>query len=121
MDYGLGEQFTSHLKDGTAAIQLPYVCKTDEKWFVSKFRVVADLRELTELKTIRFLEEYEKKETKPEAAPPPEAEAAKADAESVTPAETKPRKNATATKPKPTRRAAKGEAAAPREKAPEEL
>ena len=121
MDYGLGEQFKIHLKDGASEIQLPDVCKTDEKWFVSKFRVVADLRELTELKTIRFVEEYEKKETKPEAAPPAEAEAAKADAEPVTPAETKPRKKATATKPKPTRRAAKGEAAAPREKAPEEL
>ena len=121
MDYGLGEQFKIHLKDGASEIQLPDVCKTDEKWFVSKFRVVADLRELTELKTIQFVEEYEKKETKPEAAPPPEAEAAKADAEPATPAETKPRKKATATKPKPTRRAAKGEAAAPREKAPEEL
>ena len=121
MDYGLGEQFKIHLEDGASEIQLPDVCKTDEKWFVSKFRVVADLRELTELKTIRFVEEYEKKETKSEAAPLPEAKDAKADVKPATPAETKPRKKATATKPKPTRRAAKGEAAAPREKAPEEL
>src|SRR5207244_7277141 len=121
MDYGRGEQFKMHLNDGAAEIQLPDGCKTDEKWFVSKFRVVADLRELTELKTIRFVEEYEKKETKSEAAPLPEAKDAKADVKPATPAETKPRKKATATKPKPTRRAAKGEAAAPREKAPEEL
>src|SRR5439155_8657972 len=90
MAYGLGEQFKIHLNDGASEIQLPDVCKTDEKWFVSKFRVVADLRELTELKTIRFVEEYEKKETKSEAAPLPEAKDAKADEKPATPAETKP-------------------------------
>ena len=69
MDYGLGEQFKIQLKDGVAEIHLPDVCKTDEKWFVSKFRVVADLRELSDLRTIRFLEEYEKKEPKKEPSP----------------------------------------------------
>ena len=121
MDYGLGDQFKIHLKDGTADIQVPDVCKTDEKWFVSKFRVVADLRELTELKTIRFLEEYEKKETKPEASPQPKAEPTEAHADTVRSSETKPRKKATATKAKPTKRARKEEATAPGEKAPEEL
>ena len=57
------KEYPIHLKDDAAEIQVPDVCKTDEKWFVSKFRVVADLRELTDLKTIRFLEEYEKKES----------------------------------------------------------
>src|SRR5207244_1496373 len=66
MDYGLADQFKLDLKGGSAEIHLPDVCKTDEKWFVSKFRVVADLRELSDLKTIRFIEEYEKKETKAE-------------------------------------------------------
>src|SRR5947199_9248238 len=76
MDYGLADQFKIDLKGGSAEIHLPDVCKTDEKWFVSKFRVVADLRELSELKTIRFVEEYEKKEGKAE----PQAERKKADA-----------------------------------------
>ena len=121
MDYGLADQFKIHLKDGTAEIQLPDVCKTDEKWFVSKFRVVADLRELSELKTIRFLEEYEKKEPKPAE---PTAEAAPAETKEK-PAEAPPprktRRKATATKAKPAAEAPKEEEPRPSEKAPEEL
>jgi peptidylprolyl isomerase len=123
MDYGLGDQFKVHLKDGTADIEVPDVCKTDEKWFVSKFRVVADLRDLTDLKTIRFLEEYEKKETKAEAKPEPPAESKAAtdqpDTKTAPASEPKPRRKATATKP--AKRTRKEEAAAPREKTPEEL
>lgn len=119
MDYGLGEQFKIHLEDGVAEIQLPDLCKTDEKWFVSKFRVVADLRELSELRTIRFLEEYEKKEPKP--GPTAKSEPAEnAEAEPAAAPEKKPRKKATATKAKPATGAKRGEAT-PREKAPEEL
>src|SRR3990172_906282 len=70
MGYGLAEQFKIDIKGDHADIRLPDICKTDEKWFVSKFRVIADLRELTDLKIIRFLEEYEKKaEPKPEGKP----------------------------------------------------
>jgi len=117
MDYGLGEQFKVQLQEGSAEIHLPDVCKTDEKWFVSKFRVVADLRELSELKTIRFVEEYEKKEPKPEAKseerPTDQAEAKPA-ARAVS--ESKPRRKATATKAKSPVKSPK-----PLEKAPEEL
>ncbi len=119
MDYGLGEQFKIHLKEGVAEVQLPDVCKTDEKWFVSKFRVVADLRELSELKTIRFLEEYEKKE--PKAEPTTEAKAAepKPEPAAETPPEKKPRRKATATKAKAKAEPTKETRA--REKEPEEL
>src|SRR5213596_2621218 len=107
MDYGLADQFKIDLKGGSAEIHLPDVCKTDEKWFVSKFRVVADLRELSELKTIRFVEEYEKKEGK---AAEPKAEGKETGAPVEAPKEEpapevaakKPRKRATATKAKPT-------------------
>jgi FKBP-type peptidyl-prolyl cis-trans isomerase 2 len=68
MDYGLAEQFQIHLKDDIAEIQVPDVCKTDEKWFVSKFRVIADLREVSDARLTRFIEEYEKKEPKKEEA-----------------------------------------------------
>jgi FKBP-type peptidyl-prolyl cis-trans isomerase 2 len=121
MDYGLGDQFKIHLTEGTAEVQLPDVCKTDEKWFVSKFRVVADLRELTELKTIRFLEEYEKKEAKPEPSAPAKSETPSVEAKTEAPAEAKPRRKATATKAKPTSKARKEKSEAEREKAPEEL
>jgi FKBP-type peptidyl-prolyl cis-trans isomerase 2 len=117
MDYGLGEQFQVRLQDGAAEIQLPDVCKTDEKWFVSKFRVVADLRELSELKTIRFLEEYEKKEAKPEAKPEEKpADEAPAEPSSTAGTEPKPKRKATSSKAKPATKSPQ-----PAEKAPEEL
>jgi FKBP-type peptidyl-prolyl cis-trans isomerase 2 len=116
MDYGLAEQFKIHLKEESAEIQLPDVCKTDEKWFVSKFRVVADLRELSDLKTIRFVEEYEKKEAKPEAK---EAEAPTEVEEPAAPK--KPRKKATATKAKPAAKPSEEEEIPASGKAPEEL
>ncbi len=75
MDYGLADQFKIHLKGEVAEIELPDVCKTDEKWFVSKFRVVADLREVSDAKLTRFIEEYEKKEPKKEEEKPAEAKA----------------------------------------------
>jgi len=121
MDYGLAEQFKIRLNDGTADIQLPDVCKTDEKWFVSKFRVVADLRELTDLKTIRFLEEYEKKEPKAEPTAAPKAEPSEAKPAPAGSAEPKPRRRATATKAKPTTAAQKKKPSTPSEKTPEEL
>jgi FKBP-type peptidyl-prolyl cis-trans isomerase 2 len=121
MDYGLGEQFKIHLNDGTAEIQLPDVCKTDEKWFVSKFRVVADLRELTDLKTIRFLEEYEKKEPKAEPATATKTEASETKPAPEGSAEPKPRRRATATKAKPKPTSQKKKSSTPPEKTPEEL
>lgn len=136
LDYGLAEQFTVGIQEDRAEVRVPDICKTDEKWFVSKFRVVADLRELTDLRSIRFIEEYEKKvEAKPEpalaeqkaAASSVPTGAAEAPAEAPTepegpkPVEEKPA-------PKPTRRRAtkpkaRSEPEKPRaeEKAPEEL
>ena len=126
MDYGLADQFTIHLKGGSAEIQLPDLCKTDEKWFVSKFRVIADLRELSDLKSIRIVEEYEKKEPKPE--PKPEGKAAEAPEEPAkeekpveAPPPKKARRKATATKAKPAEPARAEEEFPPTEKAPEEL
>lgn len=120
MDYGLAEQFKIRLKEGSAEIRLPDVCKTDEKWFVSKFRVVADLRELSELKVIRFLEEYERKEPKPE--PTPEAKPAEAKpSEAETTPTKKPRRKATATRAKPVATPEKETESKASEKAPEEL
>jgi len=73
MDYGLGEQFKVKASEDEADVVIPDICKTDERWLVSKFRIVADMRELNLLKKIRFVEEYEKKEEKKEEAKPEEA------------------------------------------------
>src|SRR5213596_3599060 len=108
LDYGLGDQFKIHLKDGSAEIRLPDVGKTDEKWFVSKVRVAADLRELTELKTIHFLEAYEKKAAKAEPATPVKAEALATEEKPAAASDAKPR-------------ATKEEPPTEREKTPEEL
>ena len=87
---------------------------------------MADLRELSELKTIRFVEEYEKKEAK---AVEPKAEAKEPGAPVEAPKEEpapevaakKPRKRATATKAKPTPKHGAEEDLPASEKTPEEL
>jgi FKBP-type peptidyl-prolyl cis-trans isomerase 2 len=62
MSYGASEGFKVEMagKDG-ADITLADVCKYDEKWFVSKYKAVSDLRETLGLTKIRFVEEYVKK------------------------------------------------------------
>ena len=115
IDYGLADQFRISVDKDEAEIVVPDICKTDERWFVSKFRAVADLREVSGLRKIRFIEEYEKKEApKPAEAPKAEAPAAveaEKPAEKVAPkAPRRKRKAPTPASPRP-----------PVEKAPEEL
>ena len=121
MDYGLAEQFKLQLQGDVLEVKVPDLCKTDEKWFVSKFRVVADLRELTDLHVMRFVEEYEKKVEAPKEEKAGEA-AAEAKAEETKP-EPKPR--AAPKKARQPKKAAEPkrseEELAPEEKAPEEL
>jgi pyruvate-formate lyase-activating enzyme len=117
MDYGLADQFKIHLKDDVLELRLPDLCKTDEKWFVSKFRVVADLRELTDVHVMRFLEEYEKKVEAPKEGVPAETKAEEAKAEAKPRAA--PKK---ARQPKKPAEHVKSEEELPsEEKAPEEL
>src|SRR2546426_6673995 len=67
MDYGLPEEFKVSIDADGATVLLPDICKTDERWFVSKFRVIADVREVLGLPKVRFVEEYVKAPPKPEA------------------------------------------------------
>src|SRR2546428_3546655 len=67
MDYGLPDQFKIAIDREGAEIVVPDICKTDERWFVSKFRVVADIREVLGLPRVRFVEEYVKAPSKPAA------------------------------------------------------
>ena len=124
MDYGLAEQFKIDVQGDSAEIRLPDLCKTDEKWFVSKFRVVADLREFSGLRVIRFIEEYERKEPKTEESKPAPAaesdakEAKSPPAEPPKPKKARPRKTPTTE----SRKARRTEEELPAEgKAPEEL
>lgn len=72
MDYGPSDDFDIKVEKGVADIVLPDACKYDDRWFVNKYRVVADLRELAGLKTVRLIEEYAQRE---EAEETEEAEA----------------------------------------------
>ncbi len=117
MDYGLADQFKIQLKDDVLELRLPDLCKTDEKWFVSKFRVVADLRELTDLHVMRFLEEYEKKVEAPKEGAAAEAKPEEAKAEAKPKAAPKKARQPK----KPAERAKSEEELPPEEKAPEEL
>ncbi len=115
MDYGLADQFRISVHERDGEIVVPDICKTDERWFVAKFRAVADLREFSGLRKVRFVEEYEKKEPSRPEEKPAEAAAPAAKAEAPAPD--------VAAKPKRARRKAKPKPAAQptEEKAPEEL
>lgn len=122
MDYGLAEQFKIQLRGDVAEIQVPDVCKTDEKWFVSKFRVIADLREVSDAKLTRFVEEYEKKEPKKEEAKEEKPAEAKAEEpKKEAPAPKAGGKKARQPKAKPVPEARVEEELPKDEKAPEEL
>lgn len=66
MDYGNAESFDVSADGDVITIVLPDVCKYDQKWMMAKYRVVADLREAFGNVTVRFVEEYAKKEEAPE-------------------------------------------------------
>ena len=115
VDYGLADQFRIEIDGDEAEIVLPDICKTDERWFVAKFRAVGDLREFARLPKVRFVEEYEKREPpKPEETPKDAAVKTAAEAEKPAPGTSpvaRPRR----------KRQAKTAPAPPTEKAPEEL
>ena len=125
MDYGLADQFQVQLSGDGLDVRIPDICKTDEKWFVSKFRVVADLRELTDLRMMRFVEEYEKKVEPPKAEKTEEKPAE----ETKVPAAAEPTKKEAPAKggkkarqpKKPAEPSHAEEELPPEEKAPEEL
>jgi FKBP-type peptidyl-prolyl cis-trans isomerase SlyD len=82
MGYGTSEGFEVEHHGESFKIKLPEACKYDQKWFLAKYRIVTDLRDVMGAETISFIEEYAKPEKKePEAEKKEEkpAEAPKAD------------------------------------------
>jgi len=67
MDYGTTDGFSAEFDEKKAVVKMPDVCKYDQKWLLSKYRVVSDLREILGLETIQFIEEYAKAEKKEKA------------------------------------------------------
>lgn len=58
MDYGTFDGFEQTVEDDALVLKLPERCKYDQGWFLLKYRVVSDLRDKTEFRSIRFVEEY---------------------------------------------------------------
>jgi FKBP-type peptidyl-prolyl cis-trans isomerase 2 len=70
--YGTSENFILDIKGDTAEMVIPDMCKYDQRWYLVKHRIATDLQGHTELKTVKFIEEYKKRE---ESAKKDEAEA----------------------------------------------
>lgn len=66
MDFGSSDGFSAEFDEKKAIVKLPDVCKYDQRWLLSKISVVSDMRELLNLDTIQFIEEYAKLEEKTE-------------------------------------------------------
>lgn len=64
MDYGTNEGFRAVVDGDKVVLYLPDVCKYDQKWLMSKYKIVADLREVFGAVTVELVEEYLKKEEK---------------------------------------------------------
>ena len=72
MDYGNTEGFSFEAEDKKVVVKLPDVCKYDQKWLLSKYRIVTDIREVMGADVVQFVEEYTKvagKETPVAGAP----------------------------------------------------
>ena len=70
MDYGTAEGFRATVADDRIVLYLPDVCKYDQKWMLTKYKIVADIREVFGEVNVELVEEYLKKEEKPaEEAP----------------------------------------------------
>ena len=83
MSYGTSDGFDVHHHGKDYKITLPDACKYDQKWLLTKYRVVTDLRDVLDAETVSFVEEYAKPkpkeethEDKPEAAEPSKDEKA---------------------------------------------
>ncbi|MGD1060364.1 MAG: peptidylprolyl isomerase [Methanomassiliicoccales archaeon] len=69
MDYGMAEGFVPSVDGEVASVILPDVCKYDQKWLLAKYKIVADFREALGAKTVRFVEEYVKKDEEKKEEP----------------------------------------------------
>ncbi|MDO9537553.1 MAG: FKBP-type peptidyl-prolyl cis-trans isomerase [Thermoplasmata archaeon] len=74
-DYRNSSEFKASVKEDVLELTLADMCKYDQAWFTLKYKVVSDLRQFLDIKTIRFVEEYVKKEEPKEEAPKEEAKA----------------------------------------------
>jgi len=83
MDYETSEGFRAVVSPDKVTLYLPDVCKYDPKWLLSKYKVVADLREVFGQVDVELVEEYLKKEEKPTEEKPTEEKPTEAQAKAA--------------------------------------
>jgi FKBP-type peptidyl-prolyl cis-trans isomerase 2 len=71
-DYGRSDEFKASIKGDVLELTLADMCKYNQTWFTVKYKVVSDLRQFLGLTTVRFIEEYVKKEEPKEEEKTPE-------------------------------------------------
>ncbi len=79
-DYGKSEEFKATVKGDVLTLVLADMCKYDQAWFTLKYKIVSDLRQYLDIKTINFVEEYVKKEEEPAEEAPKEEKSDKPEA-----------------------------------------
>ena len=62
MHYENPKDFEVKTDGDEVTIKLPDVCKYDQGWFLAKYSIVSDLRDYAEIRKVKFVEEYVKKE-----------------------------------------------------------
>ena len=66
MHYKSYEGFKISSDGDSVDIELPEICKSDHRWFLFKFGIVADLKDYARINKLRFVESYAEEEKKPE-------------------------------------------------------
>jgi len=64
ISYGSSEGFDVEHHDKNFTLKLPDACKYDQKWLITKFRFITDMRDVLGAETVSFIEEYVKPEKK---------------------------------------------------------
>ena len=94
MSYGSHEGFEIEHHNKDFKIKLPDACKYDQKWLLTKFRFVTDMRDVLSAETISFIEEYTKPEKKEEIQKKEEGAPEKKPEEPKAPKEKAPKEKA---------------------------
>jgi len=84
MHYKSYEGFKISSDGDSVDIELPEICKSDHRWFLFKFGIVADLKDYARINKLRFVESYAEEEKKPEVKAEEKTEAKTEKAEEKT-------------------------------------
>ena len=87
MSYGTSEGFDIEHHGKDFKVKLPDACKYDQRWILSKYGVVRDMRDVLGAETVSFIEEYSKPEKKEEPKEEQPAKEPKVEKPAETPSE----------------------------------